>query len=416
MLIVHAADLHLDSPMLGLARYDGAPTSRLRLATRHAFTALIDQCLELDARLLLLAGDLYDGDWRDYTTGLFFLGELARLADSGCRVLFIRGNHDAQSRITRELRLPEHVQEFDCKHPESKCFEDLGIAVHGQGFARAAVTEDLAAAYPDPVPGLLNIGLLHTSLGGRPGHEPYAPCSQQRLEDLGYDYWALGHVHQREVVSAAPYIVYPGNLQGRHARETGEKGATLLESEGGRIQRVEPLVLDVVRWSNVEVQLEEVSVLDDALERVEVALTGARQAAEDRLLAARVTLTGASPLHAVLAADSDRMLAEVRLIAGALDDVWIEKLRVETRERVDLEARAAEDDLLAQVARAFDLAAADPEMLADLGAQLGDLRQKLPTELRQGPEALRLDDEATLVRALGEAKQVVLARLLQREG
>ena len=102
--------------------------------------------------------------------------------------------------------------------------EDLGLAVHGQGFAKREVTEDLSSAYPQADPHLFNIGLLHTCLDGKPGHEPYAPCTVDGLRSKGYQYWALGHVHNREVVSQDPWIVFPGNIQGRHARETGSQG------------------------------------------------------------------------------------------------------------------------------------------------------------------------------------------------
>lgn len=81
--IVHAADLHLDSPLVGLERYDGAPVAELRAATRRALENLVQLCLAEDAKLLLLAGDLYDGDWRDYSTGLFFAAQMARLREVG---------------------------------------------------------------------------------------------------------------------------------------------------------------------------------------------------------------------------------------------------------------------------------------------------------------------------------------------
>src|SRR5690242_9452537 len=95
MKFVHAADLHLDSPLRGLSRYEGAPVEAVRGATRRAFQNLIDLCLEEGAAFLLLAGDIYDGDWKDYGTGLFFLHQLARLRAADVEVVLIRGNHDA---------------------------------------------------------------------------------------------------------------------------------------------------------------------------------------------------------------------------------------------------------------------------------------------------------------------------------
>src|SRR4051812_29910913 len=112
MKFVHAADLHLDSPLRGLDRYEGAPVEQLRGATRRALENLVALCLSEKADFLLLAGDLYDGGWKDYRTGLFFAAQMSRLRAADIPVFFVRGNHDAESNITRSLRLPENVREL----------------------------------------------------------------------------------------------------------------------------------------------------------------------------------------------------------------------------------------------------------------------------------------------------------------
>ncbi|MEN9581183.1 MAG: hypothetical protein RJA70_4192, partial [Pseudomonadota bacterium] len=216
MKIVHAADLHVDSPLTGLARYEGAPVDQIRGATRRAFENLVQLCLDEEVQLLLLAGDLFDGEWKDYTTGLFFVGQLLRLKPAGIPVVLVKGNHDAASVVTRHLTLPSHVTELSSRAPETRLFEQLGIAVHGQSYAERAEYNNLAANYPDALPGCLNIGLLHTCVTGRAGHEPYAPCGLEGLLAKNYDYWALGHIHEREILHEDPWVVFPGNLQGRH--------------------------------------------------------------------------------------------------------------------------------------------------------------------------------------------------------
>ena len=153
---------------------------------------------------------------------------------------------------------------LSASRPETVVYDDLGVAVHGQSFATRAVSEDLASRYPPPIAGALNVGLLHTALDGRPGHDPYAPTQLGVLTGKGYDYWALGHVHEREVLASDPWVVFPGNLQGRHARETGPKGATVIEVEDGRVRAVEHRVLDVVRWSQIHVDAEDARSVDDA--------------------------------------------------------------------------------------------------------------------------------------------------------
>src|SRR5690606_2935920 len=113
---------------------------------------------------------------------------------------------------------------------------------------------------------MFNIGLLHTCATGRAGHEPYAPCRLSTLLSKGYDYWALGHVHQREVLHEHPWVVFPGNLQGRHMKEVGEKGATIVDVEAGRVVDVQHRALDVVRFAQREVALEPESDVDGAMQ------------------------------------------------------------------------------------------------------------------------------------------------------
>lgn len=282
MKLVHAADIHLDSPLRGLDRYDGAPSADLRVATRRAFVNLVDHCLEERVDALLLAGDVYDGDWQDFNTGLFFVKQLARLREAGIRVWAVLGNHDAASVITRRLKLPENVTLLSHDAPQTSVDERLGLAVHGQSFAKRDVGEDLAAAYPRALPGLLNVGLLHTALAGRPEHAPYAPTTSDRLASKGYAYWALGHVHRAEVVSRDPWIVFPGNLQGRSVRETGEKGFVVVTAEGTEVRSVEPVAADVARWHDLSVDVSPARNPDDAATLVQRALEAAAGASAGR--------------------------------------------------------------------------------------------------------------------------------------
>ena len=148
MKFVHAADLHLDSPLRGLARYEGAPVGALRLATRRAFQNLVELCLEERAAFLLIAGDVYDGDWRDYGTGLFFAAELSKLRAADIPVVLLRGNHDAESQIARHLQYPDNVHNLAVHAPQTLELATLGVCVHGQGFATKAVTSDSQARTP----------------------------------------------------------------------------------------------------------------------------------------------------------------------------------------------------------------------------------------------------------------------------
>jgi DNA repair exonuclease SbcCD nuclease subunit len=407
--IVHAADLHLDSPLVGLERYDGAPVEAIRGATRRAFANLVNLCVDERAELLLIAGDVYDGDWKDYSTGLFFAATLARLRDAGTRVVVVRGNHDAASQITKNLRLPAHVRELSKDRPETVRFDDIGVAVHGQSFRDRSVKDDLAARYPERLKDFFNVGLFHTSLTGREGHDDYAPSTLSTLKNRGYDYWALGHVHRREVVSDDPFVVYPGNLQGRSARETGPKGATVIEVRENRVTGIEHRALDVVRWTKCEVLVHESHTADDVVDLCRVEMARETERADGRTLAARVVVRGTSRAHVDIAAQPDKWEREIQAAATEIaDELWVERVLFDLAAPLDAVALAARDDAIGQVARALFTLREDETERGLLGAQFADLRAKLPPEAREGLDAVRLDDPEFFASALEDVERLLL--------
>lgn len=387
MKLVHAADIHLDSPMHGLAVYDTAPVGELRLATRAALRGLVDLCVEERADALLIAGDLYDGDWHDYATGAHFVREAQRLAEAGIPVVMVTGNHDAASRITKALRLPGNVHVLPVDAPATVTFEDLGLAVHGQGYATQAVVDDLSAAYPSPRSGLVNVGLLHTSADGRFAHAPYAPCRVDRLAERGYDFWGLGHVHERVLLHADPPILFPGCLQGRNVRETGPKGATIVTFGADGRPALDERVLDHVRWAVCSVDASECDDADAVLGAVGDALGDAVAEADGRLLAVRVRVTGASAAHGALVRAERRFAWDVRALAAEMagDGAWVEKVVVHTSAPGTGEIES--DDVYAELSRAVRAAASDDDIVASLAAELAPLAAKLPAEMDWDPTA-----------------------------
>lgn len=408
---LHAADLHLDSPLRGLDRYEGAPVEELRGATREALLQLIELALSEGVAFVVISGDVFDGDWRDYGTGLFFANQMARLHQVGIPVYLIKGNHDAASRITRQLRLPSSVRTFSALKPESLIIEDHKVALHGQSFSNRAESRNLALTYPEPLSGYFNIGLLHTSLDGREGHAPYAPCSMQDLRNKGYDYWALGHVHQREVVCKEPWVVFPGNLQGRHIRENGPRGATLVTVVDGMVTEVEARALDVLRWERLVLSLSDVADERDFHRHVEAGLRDLLAQSDGRQLAVRIRLQGATSFHWQLCKDRERWTQDCRQLAYELESerVWVEK--VEFRTSQPGTASDTWEGPVSEIVEVLEEMKSQPELLDNLLAPLEKLQRRTQRAFRDEEEQPWWEDSQEILQQAGD---LLLAQM--REG
>lgn len=408
---LHAADIHLDSPLRGLERYEGAPVEEIRNATRRALENLVALAIRETVDFVVLAGDLYDGDWPDFDTGLFFVRQMGRLREAGIPVFGVHGNHDALSKLTRRLPLPENVYFFPTIAAETRRLDGLNVAVHGQSFASQCMTDDLARNYPAPVSGYFNLGILHTSMTGRQGHNSYAPCSETCLRESGYDYWALGHIHQREVLSSSgPTIAYPGNIQGRHIREVGAKGCLLVHVDDARVVTAEFQPLDVLRWEIANISLDDVESQHEALQRVAEALRNLVENAEGRLVATRVLFRGMTPLATELAANPRQWAANVRAIAvdiGA-DCLWVEKVQSDAEQPCDSYAAGGDATPLSEVASMVAELSNEPSVAESLGLNFDDLHRKLPSELK---DVVKCADAEWWRSVLHDAKAKLLTQL-----
>jgi DNA repair exonuclease SbcCD nuclease subunit len=313
---IHAADIHLDSPLRGLMHFEGAPVSRIQSATREAFCNLVQLAVAERVAFVLIAGDLWDCEWSDSAPALFFIQQAVRLGKAGIPIYIVKGNHDAESKLTGSIRhWPDNVKFLNHKTPQTIVIEHLNVAIHGQSYAQQQVTEDLSACYPRPVPGAFNIGMLHTCL--EDGTD-YAPVSIDKLVQSGYEYWALGHIHQRQDLSRGGVLIeFPGNLQGRSMREAGPKGCLLVTvgNDHSVKSRFEPL--DAVRWQRVSVQSDDLG-LEGAVRK---ALQRGIADAEDRMLAVRLEVIGS-------VGNGQRLRDRMDALAVEVGDIWLERVLV----------------------------------------------------------------------------------------
>ena len=413
---IHTADIHLDSPLHKLDRYEGAPVDEFRQATRRAFENLVQLALSEKVAFVLIAGDLFDGDWKDYNTGLFFVAQMARLRDAGIRVFIVAGNHDAANKISKTLRLPDNVITFPTENPATFRLQEINVAVHGQSFASPVVKKDLSIGYPKADSGFFNIGLLHSCLTGREGHEPYAPCSPEGLRNKGYDYWALGHVHQKERVLGEPPIVFSGNLQGRHARETGPKGCMLVSVEDSPRVDIEFKPTDVVRWLATDVKVAGSESGYDIVDLFGRRLIELLDDNEGLPMAVRVRIEGETHACDEVLADLERWSNEIRSSALEIGSgrVWVEKVNFKLTPPSSIKRLKHAEGAIDELLKLFNELAAEPESRLRLATELSDLEKKLPRELKEGVDAIRFHDPDWLGEMLDQVRPMLIRRLLKK--
>jgi DNA repair exonuclease SbcCD nuclease subunit len=414
---VHTADIHLDSPLRSLVLRDPALAERIGNATRTAFTRIIDLCLEEQVDALLIAGDLYDGEQTSMKTALFLARELARLDAAGIRTFVIRGNHDAMSKITAELVLPDSVKVFGGR-AEAMPLEGTGgprIVMHGISFRESRAPESLLPRYRPPVEGAVNIGLMHTSLGGTPGHDVYAPCSLADLEASGFRYWALGHIHKRSLHAGRCTAVMPGIPQGRDINEAGAGSVSLVTVSDDGTVSVEERVVASARFDRLAVDLSGETDWTDAVGRVRQVLSEAAAAESDLHRVVRLSLAGATPLAWRLRRELDLLAAEAQHQAERIGGTTIEKVETAC---IPLETKSYDGtDPVAELARIIEddvLASAAFRNLAE--ETVNDLTRGLPPELR----GLLGQNEAEFMSGIDalarEGVETVLARLRDTAG
>ena len=415
---LHAADVHLDSPLRGLSRYESAPVDAVRGACRKAFENLVDLAIAEKVAFVVLAGDLYDGDWKDYGTGIYLSSQVGRLSRHNIMVYAVAGNHDAANKMTKSLDTPDNMKILSARKSETVTLPGIPVAIHGQSFEKQHTDQNLASGYSPAIAGCFNIGILHTSLDGRQDHAVYAPCNVDDLLVKGYQYWALGHVHRQEIVSEDPWVVFPGCIQGRHIREAGPKGCMLVHVQDGRVREVENRDLDVLRWINCSVDVSDTSGLQGILARTRTKLEKAKAEADGRFAAIRVRLEGATEHPEAVSAYPERFEQQIRAIGAEIGgtDLWIERVENAVVRKLKLSSALAEDGALAQLLEEIGAIPGNPDGIVKLEEVIETLRQKIPPDVFAADSILRLDDPQTLERLIDEAKQLLTGRLLTTGG
>ena len=355
---VHTADLHLDSPFRGLAEVPPDLQETLREATFLAFERIVDLCLAVQADALLIAGDLHDAADRSLRSLTRLRGQFFRLGDPRVSVFMCHGNHDPLSGWEARFTWPEHVHVFGTDRVESRPLLKDGTEVariYGVSYGTERVTDNLALRFKKESVSPWSIGLLHTNVGNDENHLNYAPCEMKDLLGSGMDYWALGHIHAHRVLyDDGPVIIYPGNPQGRHPRETGPRGCYVVTVDESGQAHYEFTPLDVVRWHQDSVPIDGLSHLDGLLSRIEDRMEHLQRESGNRGVIVRWSLTGRGPLHRELSQSGrvEDLLAALRDRCGVGPAfLWSESIQVLTGRELDLDVLRREENLLGDFLR-----------------------------------------------------------------
>lgn len=409
---IHTADIHLDSPLKSLALRHAGLSDLIGTASRVVLTRIVDLCLEEGVDALIIAGDLYDGSQTSMKTARFLVQQFTRLANAGIAAYMIRGNHDAEARITRELVFPDTVRVFGARAEVVEVEKGpLRIALHGISFAKAHAPESLLDKFKPAVSGAINIGLLHTSLTGGNGHDPYAPCTVAELQATGFDYWALGHVHLRADYPGRTTVVMPGNPQGRDIGEAGPKSVTLVTVEDDGSLEIETRPTAIARFERLPVDVEDVTDWREVVARIDGAIRGARSGLDEDQLVLRLILRGQTPLAWQIIRDLDLLTEQAVAISEQIGTVWIDKLENNCAPG----AASIGGGALAELADLVAAADANPAVVAALEEEVNRVLHVLPKELRDLMGADPATAQARTLTLLREGSTRIMAQLAATE-
>ncbi|CAM2956775.1 DNA repair exonuclease [Paenibacillus sediminis] len=414
---IHAADLHLDSLFIGLSGVTDQVRAHLRESTFAALENLVQLGVEEKVDFIVLSGDIYDAGQSSLRAQLRFQEAMQQLEHHGIPVYMIHGNHDPLDSPKANLRVPSNVHVFG---PEVEkviaCHRGTGepvAVVGGVSYRTSSITDNLALSFTrDSASNLFHIAILHANVDGNNEHDSYAPCTRNDLFRSGFDYWALGHIHKRQVLSVSPAIVYPGNIQGRHIKETGPKGCYVVDVNEESKCSLTFHELANVRWYEEELSIDGMQTEEDLKLNIEELLDVIREKSARKMSLVRIHITGRGILHHKLEAGYvlEDLLQEIRrreALHPVHQLVWIEKIKVATSAEVDHQLLIEEDSFLGELFRLGQKAERDEK----LGEEIVDSALAPLAENRHIRQLLNKMSHEDKINLIKRAKEMAAALL-----
>ena len=357
---IHCSDLHIDSPFKGFSAIHPEWAERLREAPLQSFLNIVELAIQERVDAVIIAGDVFDGEDKSLHAQFKFRNGLQRLSDNGIPSFIAHGNHDPLNSWSRTLKWPEGVTVFPGDSVQSVPVVKGGQTVahiYGTSFPERDMFDNLTQRFERQQDSGFAVAVLHANVGGHPDHDPYAPCAVDDLVARGMDYWALGHIHLREVLRKShPAIVYCGNSQGRHFKESGSKGCCLVTLNEGAIPDIQFLATDTIRFVESAVDVSACASLDAVVETIVRQCKTLLIQAEGRSLVVRQTLIGRTDIHALLRKGGtlESLRDEVfRSFTGRESGLWLE-FRLQTRGAYDIDALKQGKDFVADLIALYD--------------------------------------------------------------
>ncbi|WHY02013.1 DNA repair exonuclease [Neobacillus sp. DY30] len=352
---IHAADLHLDSPMVGLKQLPANILLRVRESTFTALRKLTAAAIDHNVDFVILAGDLFDGEDRSLRAQSRFRNEMQKLSQKDIPVYVIHGNHDHISGSWVNLDMPSNVHVFGSE-VEMKVFHSKrGDTVHLYGFSylQRHIFDKRIDDYQKQDPADFHIGILHGNEGGGTEHDNYAPFSIKDLLEKEFDYWALGHIHKQTILSETPPIIYPGNLQGRNKKEIGVKGCYLITLDEFKTNK-EFIETSDVLWEEVTVDVSSAQSFQEIFQICQLTIERLRKAGTGILLTLNLKRVHLDDIQEKKILDTELLELLVDYENDEESFVWIVDLNLEDNQQFDRNNLLNEADFYAELFAAID--------------------------------------------------------------
>ena len=411
---IHCSDLHIDSPFKGFASVEHSLVKILRQSTYQAFQNIVELALKEEVEAVLIAGDIYDGAEKSLEAQLKFRRGLQQLSDAEIDTFIVHGNHDPLDNWSASLEWPKRTHVFSGTQVECIPVEKNGVVkayIHGISYPKRDVRENLAQKFSRGNGEGFAVGLLHSNVGHQPGHDNYAPCSIDDLIAGEMDYWALGHIHRFHVLRESnPAVVYSGNSQARHMRESGEKGCCLVTLNENIVPLIQFIPIDAVRYIQGDVDLSGTITLEEVIHVVRSRCEYFADQIDQKAAFINLSLNGRTQVHSELQRGNaiKELQGEIRTYFQVrTPSIWL-SLKLNTAGIYDIESLREGKNFIADLINLFEA--------EEKGESFADLKKALKPvfETWQGKKYLNDLSDEEMKNILVQAKSLCLDKLLKQ--